>query len=190
MKGSSNPIPQVQLRSILDRYERPLLQYAARLTGDTDRARDVVQETFIRLCAADRAGVEDHVAAWLFTVCRTRALDQRRKDGHMETLSETMAATRPSPMPGPSEILEGRQTTSRVAEILAYLPANQQEAVRLKFQEQMSYRHIGEVMALSVSHVGVLLHKALKAIRKQLRADEEACAARRPQGDCDANRCE
>ena len=108
----------------------------------------------------------------------------------METLSETKAATCPSPMPGPSEVLEGRQTTSRVAEILAYLPANQQEAVRLKFQEQMSYRDIGEVMTLSVSHVGVLLHKALKTIRQQLRADEQACAARSPQGACDANRCE
>lgn len=190
MKDSSNPIPHAWLRSILERYERPLLRYAARLTGDADRARDVVQETFIRLCAADRAGVEDHVAAWLFTVCRRRALDQRRKDSRMETLSETMAAACPSPAPGPFELVEGRQTASRVAEILAYLPANQQEAVRLKFQEQMSYRDIGEVMTLNANHVGVLLHKALKAIRQQLRADEQACSARRPQGACDANRCQ
>lgn len=190
MKDRSEPITHPWLRSILDRYERPLLRYAARLTGDTDRARDVVQETFIRLCAADRAAVEDHVAAWLFTVCRRRALDHRRKDNRMESLSETMTATCPSPMPGPPEIVEGRQTTSRIAEILAFLPANQQEAVRLKFQEQMSYRDIGKVMTLSANHVGVLLHKALKAIRQQLRADEQTCAARRPQGACDANRCQ
>lgn len=107
----------------------------------------------------------------------------------METLSETMAATCPSPAPDPAVVLEGRQTTSRVTEILAFLPANQQEAIRLKFQEGMSYRDISEVMTLSVSHVGVLLHKALKAIRQQLQADEQASAARLPQGACDANRC-
>jgi DNA-directed RNA polymerase specialized sigma24 family protein len=33
----------------------------------------------------------------------------------------------------------------------------------------MSYKQIAEVMELSVTHVGVLLHQAIKGIRKQLR---------------------
>ncbi len=38
------------IRQALERHERPLVHYAARLIGDVERARDVVQETFLRLC--------------------------------------------------------------------------------------------------------------------------------------------
>src|SRR2546429_1546852 len=35
--------------ALLRRFERPLLQYATRILCDSDRARDVVQETFVKL---------------------------------------------------------------------------------------------------------------------------------------------
>ena len=38
-----------EMDAILRRFERPLLQYATRILGDSDRARDVVQETFVKL---------------------------------------------------------------------------------------------------------------------------------------------
>ena len=45
------------------------------------------------------------------------------------------------------------------------LPENQQEVVRLKFQNGMSYREIATVTELSVSNVGFLLHAAIQALR-------------------------
>jgi RNA polymerase sigma-70 factor (ECF subfamily) len=38
------------LRDQLKGFEGPLLRYASRLTGDLESARDVVQDTFLRLC--------------------------------------------------------------------------------------------------------------------------------------------
>lgn len=38
-----------ELLSLLDRYERPLVRYAQSIVGDSDSARDVVQEVFIKL---------------------------------------------------------------------------------------------------------------------------------------------
>src|SRR5204863_8292573 len=38
-----------RFEEILQRFEIPLLQYAARITGDRERARDVAQETFVKL---------------------------------------------------------------------------------------------------------------------------------------------
>src|SRR6185436_11695746 len=89
------------IAKVLAQYEAPLLRFATRLLRDGDRARDTVQETFLQLCKQDRATVEGHLAAWLFRVCRNRALDLRRKDTRMETLEpETDAA---DPKIGPSE---------------------------------------------------------------------------------------
>ena len=57
-------------------------------------------------------------------------------------------------------------------QILADLPDNQQEVVRLKFQDNLSYRDIAEVTGLSVSNVGYLLHMAVKRLREQLVVSE------------------
>ena len=69
-------------------FESPLIGYAATILNDTDRARDVVQDTFIRLCQQDVEKVRDSLKSWLFTVCRNRALDILRKDKHTQPLEE------------------------------------------------------------------------------------------------------
>ncbi len=66
------------LRDLLQRYEGRLLRYAERFTHDPERARDVVQDTFCRLCQQPRHAVAGREAAWLFRVCRNRAIDVAR----------------------------------------------------------------------------------------------------------------
>jgi len=58
--------------------------------------------------------------------------------------------------------------------MLAALPLNQREVVRLKFQNGLSYQEISRVTSLTVTNVGFLLHTALKTIRHQLQAEAKA----------------
>jgi RNA polymerase sigma-70 factor (ECF subfamily) len=154
------------LRSIVASYEGPLVRYAARITGDVHRARDVVQDTFLRLCEQDRHALDGHLAEWLYTVCRRRALDVQRKEHRMR-------ATLPAELEScearhsPSDAVESQESHQVVRAAIARLPDNQQEVVRLKFQSGLSYREIAGVTGLSVSNVGYLLHVALKAVRDQ-----------------------
>jgi len=161
---------QARIRSALERYEGPLIRYAVRITGDVDTARDVVQDTFLRLCTAKRSPVddppgEDHLAAWLYTTCRNRALDVKRKERPMNPLAEAHLEHQPSPRPSPSDTLEQKETEGRVLRALETLPEKQQEVVRLKFQSGLSYREISRVTGHSVSNVGYLIHMAVKALR-------------------------
>jgi RNA polymerase sigma-70 factor (ECF subfamily) len=156
------------IREQLDRYEGPLIRYAHRFTGDLERARDVVQDTFCKLCQQPKESVEDHVCEWLFTVCRNRALDVRKKEGRMTGLNEVELDQRSSGAPAPAVLAEQKDTTSKVLSLIGTLPANQREVVRLKFQDGMSYKEISRITALSVSNVGYLLHMAIKSLRSQL----------------------
>jgi RNA polymerase sigma factor (sigma-70 family) len=151
----------------LDLHEQPLIRYATWLLGDLEPARDVVQETFLRLCSQNRSRVEGHLAAWLFTVCRNLALDARRK------------ATRTAPFDDAEisvasdldERHDARQALGRILGVLETLPRNQREVVYLKFLGGLSYKEISAITELSVSNVGFLLHTAVRAIRSHLSAE-------------------
>jgi RNA polymerase sigma-70 factor (ECF subfamily) len=156
------------VREAVDRFERPLALYATRLLGDQDGARDVVQDAFLRLCAQDRAAIGDHLAEWLFTVCRNRALDVLRKEHRMTQLSEEQVHRCLSPSPGPCETAERHELGKRVLALLENLPSNQREVLRLKFQNGFSYQEISRISGHSVSNVGYLIHAGIKTLRGQL----------------------
>src|SRR5262245_14666571 len=103
----------------LARYEAPLLRFAATVVRDGDRARDIMQETFLQLCQQDRADVEGHHAAWLFRVCRNRALDLRRKETRVDLIEQTPDAA--DPHPDPSQLAQQREDTGHVMTALGTL---------------------------------------------------------------------
>jgi RNA polymerase sigma-70 factor (ECF subfamily) len=159
----------------VDHYEGLLIHYAARLLGgDVDRARDVVQDTFLKLWTADRAGIDGHLGQWLYRVCRNGALDVRRKEARMTTLQETHAEVEADDARGAAR--EQERAAGQVFQMLESLPERQQEVIRLKFQGGLSYREIANVMDLTVTHVGVLIHNGLKAIREKLHIDPAGSA--------------
>src|SRR4249920_2014278 len=156
-----------QMDALLQRFERPLLQYATRILGDSDRARDVVQEAFVKLQYENRTQLDEAPAKWLFTVCRNGALNICRKEKRMTYLDQELLESRESDQPAPFERLEQKEATGFLLKILGTLPPRQQEVLQLKFQNDLSYQEISEITELSVSNVGVLIHNALKTLRQR-----------------------
>ena len=162
----AEPVPaDDDLTVLLRRFELPLLQYATRILGDRDRARDVVQETFVELQRRPRRQRDAAPAKWLFTVCRNRALNICRKEKRMTYLDEEILERCEGWEPAPDERIEREEASSFLLRIVATLPPRQQEVLQLKFQNDLSYQEISEITRLSVSHVGVLIHTALKTLR-------------------------
>lgn len=162
----------------LERHERPLVSYVRRLVGDVEAARDAVQEAFLRLCRADPPPKGAHTRAWLFRVCRNLAIDHLRKEGRMSPL-ETPIADVPA-RAAPDVQVARADEAERLRAWVGELSPPQQEVVRLRFQDALSYREIAVVTGTSVSHVGVLLHRALAALRaRRTRAPQPAACERR-----------
>lgn len=157
------------VRDALNRYERPLVRYATRFTGDLEAARDVVQDTFVKLCREQPSKLNGRLAPWLYTVCRNRALDVRKKEGRMHTLEQRTAEDRPDAALGPDGRASMREEHALVLEAVATLPANQQEAFRLKFEHGLTYRDISHVMNMPLSTVNYTIAQALRAVRERLR---------------------
>ena len=71
----------------------------------------------------------------------------------------------------PSAAAEQKDSMARVLQQLDRLPDNQQDVIRLKFQNELSYREISEITGLTVSNVGFLLHVGLKRLRELMQVE-------------------
>lgn len=154
-------------QALLD-FESPLIAFAARLLQDPDRARDVVQDTFIRLCQQDISKVEHHLKSWLFTVCRNRSLDLIRKDKNIQPLNEVGWKKVAGPDLQPDESAVQRERHENLMAMLERLSENQRDVLLLKFQQGLSYQEIHEVTGLTTGNIGFLIHTALKRLRQHL----------------------
>ena len=156
------------LQAVFVQFEAPLVRYAARLVGDADCGRDIVQDAFVRLCHERSQQVQDHVAAWLYTVCRNRALDVLKKEQRMSSLSSAAHENSANDVTDPAVAAACQESVDQALALLGRLPENQREVIHLKIEHGLSYRQISEVTGLSVSNVGYLLHQGLQTMRRRL----------------------
>jgi RNA polymerase sigma-70 factor (ECF subfamily) len=166
---SKDTAHQTWVKESVSEYQTRLIRYARGITGDSETARDVVQDTFLKLCGQDRSHLNGRLAPWLYTVCRNRALDIRRKEGRMNTLSPATLGAKPGSMPEPNVVAARNEDHAAVFHAVGELPEEQKEVFRLKFEHHMTYREIAKVMDKPLSTVSFMMTKALKTLRVELR---------------------
>ena len=91
----------------------------------------------------------------------------------MKRLDEASAERAATDTPGPETVTEQQDSHAQILQMMQALPENQQEVVRLKFQNGMSYKEIASVTELTVTNVGFLLHTAINTLRARIVASGE-----------------
>ncbi len=171
-KASAEPPRWETIEELFAALESPLLSYALRLTGERGLAEDMVQEAFMRLHAQFDAVREPK--RWLYRTVHNLSLNQRRQSGKIVQLatsdgdSTTGPADTTDPQPLPDEQIARWEGIGLVRLSLETLDERSREIVRLKFNEDLSYKEISARTGLNVGHIGYLLHHALKAIGDEL----------------------
>ena len=152
------------VRQLFVQYEGRLLRYLMKFTN-SEMASEIVQETFVKLLKIENPQeLQSRELPWLFRVSRNRALDRLKKEkpmSHMKPGQEFLFDS-----DNPEEQMNRDQQKSNAIKLLAKLNSTQKEVVRLKFQENLTYKQISEVTGHSVGHVGVILHESIKKLRQ------------------------
>ena len=172
MFGSKAQKKSEWVKSAMARYEKPLLQYSYSIVRDLERARDVVQETFMRLFKQEQEGIEGHLSQWLFTVCRNCSLKVLRSQDRYVHVDSSEFESQSSNDPSPAFNMERKEQIARLMELVQELTANQQEVVRLRFQNFHSYQEISDITGLSVGNVGFILNAAMRSLREKMERDD------------------
>lgn len=147
-----------------------LLALAGRLLGDSDEARDVAQESFLRIwkqAASWRSG-EARFDTWLHRVTLNLCHDRlrRRKTQPVAEQDEPLEAVDTTLRP--DEQLEADARSQQIADALARLPERQREAIVLQYYQELSNIEAAELMNISVDALESLLSRARRNLREQL----------------------
>ena len=167
-------------KSIVETYQRRVVNVAYRFLGNREDAEEVAQETFLRLyLSAKSYQPKAELFTYLYTIATRLALNRLRKrkrlrwfslDQLQEDTPDGPGREFPSdPADQPDGSLEQTEREAMVRRALDTLPAAQKTAVVLSRYEGLSYKQIAEVMETSVSAVESKLHRAKQTLKKKLR---------------------
>lgn len=150
-----------------------LFRYLDRLSGDADAARDLAQDTFVRLLR--RGASPDRPEAWLITVAtnlwrNARATRNRRVDLLLRSQTDEALIDPGRPL---SERVEAGETGARVRSAMNRLTERDQQLLLL-MAEGYHYREIAEVTGIQAASVGTLLARAKRAFREAYQERSDA----------------
>lgn len=158
---------ELWLSDCLDKNEKALVRYAYSLLKDIETARDIVQESFLKLWQQDPKELQGHETEWLFTVCRNRAYDHLRKKQHKHISDNELNTEIADQAISAEDSLVAHTDEQQLESLLKNLSEAQKEVLHLKFQEGLSYKEISKITGMSVNHVGVFIHNTVQALKNK-----------------------
>jgi RNA polymerase sigma factor (sigma-70 family) len=167
---------------LLDRHRPTLIALCRRAVGDHELAEDAAQEAVLQaLLSLDQLRRPDRFGAWLagigLNICRRWLRDRSHDCWSWEAVQGGRLASEPPDwQAGPEELVEAADLADRVRLAVADLPRGQRAAVVLFYLSGLTYAETAALLGVEVSAVKTRLHKARRALRRQLwaaRRDEE-----------------
>src|SRR3954454_11188224 len=166
-RSASPARPALDFEALYRSARDDVYAYVATLLRDAAAAEDVTAQAFERAYRRrgsydPRKGVE---RAWLFGIARNAALDELRRRKRRASL-ETDPADESSAAPEDAVDAAFRRTT--VSTALAKLSARDREVVALKFHAGLDNAEIADVLGVSATNAGTLLHRAMTKLREAI----------------------
>lgn len=166
------------LGALVARWEQPLFRFACRLLQRPEDARDVCQETFLRvLRKANRFRRGARFSTWMYQIALNLCRDQarRRKRWGMimadsKAFDERLRPAEP-PSPGtydPASAAERNELSQAVYQAMDQIPREQREVLIMKEYEGLKFKEIAEILGCPESTVKSRMYYGLSGLRSAL----------------------
>lgn len=176
---SSGGANRSALEQLLKRHERQLFATCLRIVGDRETARDLAQDTFVRIIGAiDTFDERAKFTTWMTRIAMNGCISHLRKQKHRRGAS--LEAARPdgvtprsileSAEPGPGSRVELDENLRRLARAMQTLEPEQRAILVLRDVRGLEYREIAEAMHLAIGTVKSRIFRARGALREAMEA--------------------
>ena len=154
-------------RQLVERYQEPLYWVARDILLDSHEARDVVQETFIRVHAAlDRFELDRDLRNWMFRIARNLAIDHYRRRRRRATPVEDLGQDATETDAREVGAAQATDLSAQVAAVLAALPVDYRLALTLREFHGLTPREIARITDCSYPTARWRLHRARALFRE------------------------
>ena len=162
--ANGQPDSKQLVADLFEQYHVAVFAYLYRVVGEREVARDLCQETFLRvLRARGRLDWVHNQRAWIYRIATNVAFNDLKRRRRFAWLPWRNIDGVAVPAPDP-----GEQTDQRVAveRILAQLPVHYRAPLLLYSHYGFSVREVAEVLEISEGAVKTRLHRAREAFRR------------------------
>ncbi|MFM9906198.1 MAG: RNA polymerase sigma factor [Nitrospiraceae bacterium] len=185
LKNRSQPLPAQGLDEFGTLYRDHVdlvYRYAHRLCGETEAAKDLVQETFLNAYRGLKNFRGDaRISTWLYTIASRTSMKMRHKrkgePEHELSLDEFVPTSEgefrlqiPTEGLSPEEALENKELRRALDQAINKLPKKYRMVLILCDMEEVSAKEVGTIMSLNERAVKSRLHRARLFIRRELSA--------------------
>jgi len=162
---------------ILGQYRGAIFNLCYRMTHNSEDARDLAQEVFIKVFSLlDRFDENYAFSSWLFRIATNHCIDHLRRnrmrflslDGAVGQDGEEYELQLPDVGPGPDAVLQRKQVLECLAEVINELPPHYKAITLLRHDQQLSYEEIAEILSLPLGTVKARIHRARHQIQQLL----------------------
>lgn len=148
------------------KYADHLYRFALKSLRDSDQAKDVVQESFLRLWENRQSVFSGKEKSYLFTIAYRLIVDDVR-------FAKRYASNDTLTMRADERTQGGYDNLPEVVQqYVDRLPPRQKTLILLRDYEGYSYREIAEMTSLTEAQVKVYIFRARVALRKEIGAIE------------------
>jgi RNA polymerase sigma-70 factor (ECF subfamily) len=155
-------------------YYRPLCAFAYGFVKSRDTADDVVQTVFTRIwMRREQWEVRNSLSTYLYAATRNQALNTAQHLGTVYRIESAVHAEGdvPAGMGRPSPSIVEELEAEAIWQVIAKLPERSRLVLTLRWEHDMGYAEIAEVMGITPKSVEIAKSRALKALRKLLPND-------------------
>jgi len=157
-------VSKPSLVELFEQEESALLRYAFSMLRRREVSEEVVQDAFMKL-HQHRSTVENP-KAWVYRAVRNLCFNHLRKHSRESLEDEVVVDIGEGT---PKDKLQHMEAVGSVRMLMAEMEPSDQELVRMKYLEGMSYSAISERTGVGVGNVGYKLHHLLKGMGEALR---------------------
>jgi RNA polymerase sigma factor (sigma-70 family) len=145
----------------VDMYADNLYRFILKSVKDTDKAKDIVQDTYEKLWLKVSDVTSTNAKSYMFTTAYRTMIDQFRRDGKQERMEDSHLY-----------LHSHNKSYSDLKEILndavSKLPEIQRSVIMLRDYEGYDYDAIGEITGLNESQVKVYIFRARKFLKNYI----------------------
>ncbi|MDQ0339837.1 RNA polymerase sigma-70 factor (ECF subfamily) [Caldalkalibacillus uzonensis] len=161
--------------AFVHRYHSPLLGFLQRMLHDTEKAEDLVQETFIRVMRyVHKEQPPAKIKPWVYQVALNLCRDYWKSAGYRsERRGLEQIPEQKDPRPSVIEIYERQEERQAIIRALDLLPDIQKQIVILRFYQELKLQEISDTLKLPLGTVKTYLYRALKTLKSTLNEGKE-----------------